>query len=73
MMKQLLKEPLALFLLLGAGLFGLYMLVSDPVEDNSSIILVTQGEISNLSSLFEKQWNRKPTPSILCHDAQWRC
>ena len=64
-MKQLLKEPLVLFLLLGAGLFGLYTLVNDSVDDNADIIRITQGEISNLKSLFEKQWRREPTEDEL--------
>lgn len=60
-MKRLLREPLAHFLLLGAGLFWLYLFVNETSVENADTIRITQGEISNLSSLFEKQWNRKPT------------
>ena len=62
-MKRLLREPLLHFLLLGAALFvvdGLRGERSVRAADNG--IVVTTGRIENLAALFEKTWQRPPTP-----------
>ncbi len=61
-MKRILKEPLFHFLLMGAGLFITYDLVSKP--GNSSApgkIVVTVGQVEHLAAGFAKTWQRPPT------------
>ena len=65
-MKQILREPLVHFLLLGAGLFMAYGLISKPgSSDGPGKIIVTQGQIEHLVSAFAKAWQRPPTPEEL--------
>lgn len=64
MVKQLLKEPLLHFLLIGAGLFALYSAIN-PDAGNDKRIVVDDGRINNLISVFEKTWNREPSEQEL--------
>lgn len=59
---RLLREPLLHFLLLGGGLFLLYSYLSDQVLlPSNERIVVTQGKIEHLATLFSRTWNRPPT------------
>lgn len=63
---KILKDPLLHFLLLGAALFGLYALVSEPPPGESrKRIVITANDIKQLKALFAKQWQRSPTANEL--------
>jgi parvulin-like peptidyl-prolyl isomerase len=66
-MKRLLREPLIHFLMIGAMLFGLYGLApsAGPATAASKQIRLSQGEIAQLTLLFQSQWRRLPTPQEL--------
>lgn len=64
-MKRVLKEPLLHFLLLGAAIFATYGLVSKRSSDEPGKIVITQGQIENLTHGFAKAWQRPPTPEEL--------
>lgn len=63
MATRLLREPLLHFLLLGAGLFGLYAYLnadeSSPADGEQ--IVVSAGKIEHLAALFARTWQRPPT------------
>jgi hypothetical protein len=59
--RQILREPLAHFLAIGALMFGVYALVSDRNRDPDTI-LVAQGQIDMMTAVFERTWQRAPTP-----------
>lgn len=58
-LRRLTKEPLAQFLLIGAGLFLLHAAVRsrEPVGE----IRVSQGQLASLAALHERAWMRPPT------------
>jgi hypothetical protein len=60
--KPLLREPLAQFLLLGAGLFFLYQAVSPDPEAAPNRIVVDAGQVARLAQQFERTWLRAPSP-----------
>jgi hypothetical protein len=61
-MKRILREPLLHFLLLGAGLFTAYGLLSKPGSgDAPRKIVVTVGQIEHLAAGFAKTWQRPPS------------
>lgn len=64
-MKRWIREPLAHFLILGAGLFLAFQLVNGPGVENPGKIVVTQGKIEHLSALFARTWQRPPTEQEL--------
>jgi PPIC-type PPIASE domain len=65
-MKRILKEPLFHFLLLGAGLFIAYGLISKPGSNSApEKIVVTVGQIEHLAAGFAKTWQRPPTAEEL--------
>lgn len=65
-MKQLFREPLVQFLLIGAVLFGLYRLPgSDSVSASNNRITIGAGEIEQLRFMFMKQRQRPPTEDEL--------
>jgi len=66
-MKRLLREPLVHFLLIGALLFGVYGLgpSAGPATAGSKEIRLSQGEIAQLTLLYQSQWRRPPTPQEL--------
>jgi PPIC-type PPIASE domain len=65
-MKNLLKEPLLHFFVLGALLFIAYLLVAGPESGaGSSKIVVTTGQIEHLAAGFETLWQRPPTDAEL--------
>ena len=62
--RQLLREPLLHFLLLGALVYGLYWFNQGPAGGvDASRIVVTAGEIEWMEASWEKRWGRGPTPA----------
>ncbi len=59
-MKKLIANPLVHFLLIGAGLFLLYEVVS-PASSNQEIILIDDEIVDRSILLFQKEWGRPPT------------
>lgn len=64
-MKQIFKEPLFHFLLLGAALFGGYSLLNRNAAVEQDEIILTPGQIETLSATFAKIWQRPPSPDEL--------
>ncbi|GIC78740.1 peptidyl-prolyl cis-trans isomerase [Moritella sp. F3] len=62
-MKQVFKEPLLAFLLIGAAIFALFQLVADDPLTADAEIVVTAGHIQVLTMGFEKRWQRPPNDS----------
>lgn len=64
-MKTLLREPLAHFLLIGCGLFLAYAWMNRGGEDESAVadnrIHITEGDIRWMTETWSKQWQRQPT------------
>jgi hypothetical protein len=60
-MRRMLREPLVHFLAIGALMFGVYALVSDRNRDPDTIV-VAQGQIDMMAAVFERTWQRAPTP-----------
>ena len=61
-MKQILREPLVHFLLLGAGLFVAYGLIGQAGSGGApGKIVITQGQLENLAAGFAKAWQRPAT------------
>jgi len=63
-MKNLFKEPLFHFLLLGGLLFALYGLVNRSTDDESTI-LIDDFDMNNIIASWEMQWKRLPTDEEL--------
>ncbi|SFM21585.1 peptidylprolyl isomerase [Marinobacter zhejiangensis] len=63
-MKNLVKEPLLHFFMLGALLFALYLSVSND-EAQPNTIYVTQQVIDNLKAQHSQTWQRTPTADEL--------
>ena len=62
---RFLREPLVQFLLLGAGLFALYSVVSDDSGARRDRIVVDAGQVTRLAGQFERTWLRPPTQAEL--------
>ena len=60
-MKQLLREPLLHFFVLGALLFGLYAWLNPGADSGPTEIVVSRGQVQNLSAQFARVWQRAPT------------
>ena len=60
-LKTLLREPLVHFLVLGAGVFGLFALVGDRSEIEPDEIVVGAGQIERMSQAWRKTRMRPPT------------
>jgi PPIC-type PPIASE domain len=60
---RLLREPLLHFLLLGAGIFGGYHILSGEGAAEPGEIVVTQGRIEALAAAFTRSWQRPPSPA----------
>ncbi|MCA9285305.1 MAG: peptidyl-prolyl cis-trans isomerase [Phycisphaerales bacterium] len=60
-MKQLLREPLLHFILLGAVLFAVVSVVRRPDQPQADRIVVSAGKIEHLAALFARTWQRPPT------------
>ncbi len=63
--KRVLRSPLLHFLLMGAVLFGLYARFGREDESERKQIVVAAEQVELLASLWEKQWQRPPTPREL--------
>ncbi|MBT8440876.1 MAG: peptidyl-prolyl cis-trans isomerase, partial [Gammaproteobacteria bacterium] len=60
------KEPLVQFLLLGACIYGAYALFGTPDDEESQrTVYISEAQITNLSAMWEKRWNRPPTETEL--------
>jgi hypothetical protein len=59
-MKSLLREPLIHFVLIGAMLFLLFELLNDPDSQQSSRIVITNGQIEFLKASFSRTRQRSP-------------
>jgi hypothetical protein len=65
-MKRILGEPLLHFLLLGAGVFLAYGLLSKPGNGSApGKIVVTVGQVEHLAAGFARTWQRPPTDAEL--------
>lgn len=64
-MKNLLKEPLLHFLLLGGILFAYFQISGgsdqEEVAESRAEIVITKGKIDSLTEQFVKVWQRQPT------------
>ena len=59
-LKKLMREPLAHFVLLGAGLFAWSALWGQPGTRNERIV-VTEAHVARLIEIFGRTWQRPPT------------
>jgi hypothetical protein len=65
-LKTLAREPLVHFLLIGAGIYGLYGIFGNSLDvDDERSIIVSAGEIKARSDQWSKQWERPPTEEEL--------
>jgi PPIC-type PPIASE domain len=64
-MKRLLKEPLLHFLVLGAAIFAVYHWLPKRNNSEPGNIVITQGEIEYLATVFARSWQRPPTEEEL--------
>ena len=60
-MRRILHEPLVHFLAIGALMFAVYAVVSHRNRDPGTIE-VGQGQIDMMTAVFERTWQRAPTP-----------
>jgi hypothetical protein len=60
-MRRILNEPLLHFLVLGALLFALYGWINRGTPKTASEIVVSQGQLANLTAQFARSWRRPPT------------
>ena len=63
-MRNIFKEPLFHFLLLGALIFALYGIVNRQTDDESTI-LIDDFDMNNIIASWEMQWKRLPTDEEL--------
>ena len=61
LLRRLLREPLAHFLVLGALVFGMFQFAADRSDVQDGKIVVTRGKIEQLVTGFSRTWNRPPT------------
>jgi len=64
LVKNLVREPLVHFLLLGALIFAAFKFISSETSQPGKI-LITQGRIESLETAFSRTWRRPPTASEL--------
>jgi peptidyl-prolyl cis-trans isomerase C len=62
---RLLREPFVHFLVLGALIFGAYAWLDGgrATQNSDNRIVIDQGELDHLTSLWKLQWKRDPAPS----------
>ena len=60
-----LREPLAHFFVLGAGIFLLAALVGESDESRPDQIVVSAGQIDRLVETWQRTWQRPPTQAEL--------
>lgn len=61
MKRSIWSEPLVHFLAIGALIFAVYALVANRSRDPGTIV-VGQGHVEMMTALFERTWQRAPTP-----------
>jgi len=59
--KKTMREPLVHFLLIGAGLFLLFNFTNGPAGDKPNRIVVTPGQVEQMTARFTRTWMRPPT------------
>ena len=59
--KQLWREPLVHFLLIGAALFLFYELTNEQGSEAPNRIVVNSGQVEQLAANFKRTWMRPPT------------
>jgi peptidyl-prolyl cis-trans isomerase C len=59
--RQLIRDPLLQFIVLGVVLFGLYQLFRDESPSDDRRIVISAQQVDQLSAIFQKQWMRPPT------------
>lgn len=64
-MKRLWREPLAHFLLIGAGLFLLFGLTQKQGSNAPNRVVVSAGQVEQLAAQFLRTWLRPPTEAEL--------
>ena len=64
-LRAVLREPLLHFLIVGAGVFLLYGILSGPDDGSDREINVSVGQVEHLVSIFQKTRQRLPTPEEL--------
>ena len=64
-LKELLREPLLHFLLLGASIFAVDRLVSKRGGEDPELIVISEGRIAALAEGFARNWQRPPTSEEL--------
>lgn len=65
-LRQLAREPLVHFLLIGAGIYALYgVLGDDPDAGDERRVVVTAADIDALAAQWQRMWNRPPTEDEL--------
>ncbi len=62
---HLLREPLAHFFVLGAGIFLLAALVGESDENQPDEIVVSAGQVDHLVETWQRTWQRPPTQAEL--------
>lgn len=65
MIRNLLREPLGHFLVLGAVVFAVFHFAADRSEVQEGTIVVTRGKLEQLVTGFSRTWRRPPTPKEL--------
>lgn len=63
--KRLWREPLVHFLLIGAALFLLFNFMNGPAGDEPNRIVVTPGQVEQLTVQFSRTWLRPPNEDEL--------
>ncbi len=65
-LKRMAREPLVHFLLIGAGIYGIYgMFAAGEAGNDERTVTVTSGEIQALTDQWRRTWNRPPTEDEL--------
>ena len=64
-MKNLWREPLVHFLLIGAALFLFYDLANEQGSEAPNRIVVNSGQVEQLAANFKRTWMRSPTEDEL--------
>lgn len=59
--KKIMREPLVHFLLIGAGLFLLFNFTNGPAGDKPNRIVVTPGQVEQMTARFTRSRMRPPT------------
>ena len=60
-LKNIIKQPLLHFLLIGGLLFVLYYSIN-PNTTGKDTIIIDDEQVSRMVTVFQKEWNRPPTP-----------